>query len=560
MGLNDASNGTPNFIFPLEGPAYLTVTNGSYFQELLYRPLYFFGAMTNDPVGLNEPDSLAYPPVYSNGGKTVTIKLKHYMWSDGTPVTSRDITFFMNLLVANKTQYGAYTQGDFPDNVTSYKAEGPDEVVFQLKRSYSHNWFTNDELGLITPFPQQVWDKTSANGKVGNYDTTTAGSKAVFKFLTNESKNISTYQTNPLWKVVDGPWKMEKFETTGYVEFVPNPRYSGPTKPKLSRFVEQPFTSDTSQFDALLAGKITVGYLPTEDLPRQSEVSAAGYSPVKQADFYINFIEENFNNPTVGPLIRQLYIRQALQTTVDQPGMVKSIFLGKGGYADYGPLPPQPPNPYIKAAGSGNPYPYSISTAKKLLTEHGWKIPSSGPATCVRPGSGANECGAKIPAGKKLSFNLLYTSGNGPMSQEMQVFKSDAGQAGIRLNLSSEPFNTVVGQVLPCTAHQAICSWQLGTWGGWTYSSYPTGELLFASGAPDNSSNYSNAKADRLIRAVLYSNAGDALTSYARYIARQLPALWQPAPYTINEVSNKLRGVVFNSVGGLTPENWYYAK
>jgi hypothetical protein len=62
-------------------------------------------------------------------------------------------------------------------------------------------------------------DKTSASGKVGSYDTTTAGAKAVFAFLTAQSKDVSSYGSNPLWKVVDGPWKLVSYQTTGYAKF-----------------------------------------------------------------------------------------------------------------------------------------------------------------------------------------------------------------------------------------------------------------------------------------------------------------------------------------------------
>ena len=38
----------------------------------------------------------------------------------------------------------------------------------------------------------------------------------------------------------------------------------------------------------------------------------------------------NFNNPTMGPAFRQLYVRQAMQTLINQPGYIKA-FLGISG-------------------------------------------------------------------------------------------------------------------------------------------------------------------------------------------------------------------------------------
>ena len=72
---------TPNYIFPFTSSAYISVSNTDLFQYLLYRPLYWFGNGASPTV--NTAKSLANVPVWSNGGKTVTITLKSFMWSNG---------------------------------------------------------------------------------------------------------------------------------------------------------------------------------------------------------------------------------------------------------------------------------------------------------------------------------------------------------------------------------------------------------------------------------------------------------------------------------------------
>ena len=81
----------------------------------MYRPLYWFGNGSK-PL-LNPSLSLANEPTWS--GNTATITLKHYMWSDGTPVTATDVMFWLNMLKAvGPTDWGAYS--GFPDSfVTS---------------------------------------------------------------------------------------------------------------------------------------------------------------------------------------------------------------------------------------------------------------------------------------------------------------------------------------------------------------------------------------------------------------------------------------------------------
>ena len=101
----------PNFILPLVSASYATQTNINDFEFLLWRPLYWMGGPGS--VGLNGTASLADPPaVAADGANTkITITLKDYTWSDGTPVTSRDVEFWINLLKANKTSWWDYAPG-----------------------------------------------------------------------------------------------------------------------------------------------------------------------------------------------------------------------------------------------------------------------------------------------------------------------------------------------------------------------------------------------------------------------------------------------------------------
>src|SRR5438309_7742077 len=70
----------PNYIFPLTSGGYFSVANLSQFQFLMFRPLYWFGQ--DGKVALNSSLSLANEPVHTDGGKTVTRKLKGWNWSD----------------------------------------------------------------------------------------------------------------------------------------------------------------------------------------------------------------------------------------------------------------------------------------------------------------------------------------------------------------------------------------------------------------------------------------------------------------------------------------------
>jgi peptide/nickel transport system substrate-binding protein len=107
------------------------------------------------------------------------------------------------------------------------------------------------------------------------------------------------------------------------------------------------------------------------------------------------------------------------------------------------------------------------------------------------------------------------------------------------------------------------CAVQVFAFGGWNYNGpgfEPTGEPLFATGAGSNSGNYSDPTMDKLINATHTSSAMSAFDNYATYAAKQLPFNWVPAPYGIQAVSSKLKGVTFNALYTLLPEYWHFVK
>ena len=185
----------PNYILPLMPLQYFSVYNSSQFQYLLFRPLYWFGQ--NGQVHLNDRLSLANAPQYSADGTSVTMELKNYMWSDGQPVTTRDVEFWQNMVTANKANWAAYSPGEYPDNVTSVTVNSAKSITFHLSQKYGTYFFTYNELSQITPLPQHAWDRQSATGAIGDYDRTPAGAQAVYKFLAGEAKSDQHVQHQP---------------------------------------------------------------------------------------------------------------------------------------------------------------------------------------------------------------------------------------------------------------------------------------------------------------------------------------------------------------------------
>jgi len=556
------AQGGPNYIFPIMGAQFFTSENAGYFQNLMFRPLYWFGK-DGQPV-LNADLSLADEPTYSNGNKTVTIHLRDYNWSDGTPVTTRDVTFWENLLEANKTSFAAYTPGTYPDNIAKTTVVDDKTLKFDLTKPVSTHWFTYNQLSQITPMPQHAWDKTSVDGKVGDYDETPAGAKQVFKFLDSRSKKLADYAKDPLWQVVDGPWHLTEFDTNGNATMEPNKNYSGPNKPHIDTFIQKPFTDTAAEFNALLSGQgPEIGFISPVQFNSQNRLNQLGYERSDAYSFAISYDFINFNNPTFGPVFKQLYFRQALQMLYNQEGYIKNYYSG-AGYENCGPVPTKPDNPFVTDLEKSCPYGYNPEKAKQLLTAHGWKVVPGGVSTCENPGTGADQCGEGVAQGQKAQFTELYPTGGIAFPKVQQQFKADAAQAGIDITIKGQDYNTISGEVLPCKPSEKACSWQFAAVGGWIFSPdiYPTGETLFATDAGYNPGSYSDPKADELIKAS-YEPGDDAATmkAYVDYMTEQIPVLWTDNSFAIQEVKNNLEGVTpWNPLGAINPEDWYFTK
>jgi len=603
---------TPNNIFPFASLQYFSVANLTQFQELMYRPLYYFGPHTTTSPDVDFTTSLANAPVWSNGGKTVTVTMKGWKFHDGSSIDAQSVIFWMNMMKAEAANWAGTAPGpdQFPFDIVSYSApQGATglTVVFNLNHTYNQTWFLYNELSQITPM-DTAWDVTSLTGapasggcsKVSAGDSTgmakslVTACTAVWTFDTDDNgtskhpamaTDLSTFATNPLWKAgVSGPWLLTAFDAkSGESTFTPNATYSGPQKPIISTFVEVPYTSEDAEFSALAAGGANapqVGYLPAADItsPAPSPVQAgannpqlsATYNISEAAGWVINYYPENFNstkgaNGHAGSVFSQLYFRQALQTLIDQTGMIQSYDRGYG-YPTFGPAPVYPPNSFATPLekSAGGPYPFSESKAISILTANGWKVNAGGTSTCVKPGSAAGDCGAGIPAGTPLSFSETYASGSATITKIVDYEKSEWAKAGIQVTLNAQPFNDVLKIAVSCFPKPtpACKAWDFANWGGgWLYAPdyLPTGEEIFATGAGSNSGDYSNKTNDNLIVQTNQSTSATVFSTWVDYLAKQLPVVWQPAASTAVEIAKNLGGVLpVNALENLDPEYWYY--
>jgi peptide/nickel transport system substrate-binding protein len=570
----------PAVIFPFIPGERYGIRSLQEFQWLMYRPLYWLGR--DGKVEIDFDLSLAEEPQWDAEGRTVTIRIKPWRWSNGETVCADNVMFWMNMLTRKAPEFGAYTKGYFPDNVVSYEKVADDTVRFTFDRVYSKNWILISQLTLINPMPK-AWDRTAAGPADATHDPGQA--EAVYEYLLAENGDMvaetnahrTRWADSPIWSVVNGPWRLKSYTEDAVVTMVANEHYSGPNKPHLDEFRLVPFESDEQEYEALQAGPhgpdaIQVGYLPLNlGVQPSGDPTASGPNPLgdqytllPQIYFNVRFIAVNLGNPTIaGDLLRQPYVRQALQSCLDQDYGSREIFQGYC-WRQSGPVPMLPAGDLVSprlADGKGF-WPFDPERARALLAANGWDV-SVSPAVCVRPGTGPGQAGPGIPEGTTLSLSMRYVEGRPTLTRLMQQFETDAAKAGIELRLSEVYGSVMVAQDGPGVStpdHPRL--WELSCWGGgWVYT-YPTGENLFRTGAGTNFSNYSDPRADELIDKTVTSDDLGALHEYQDYISEQVPVIFIPnSPYRLFEVASNLRGFTpINPCGHITPENWYYVE
>lgn len=581
----EAPGSSPNYIFPFMTLSHYRSANIDQFQYLMYRPLYWFG--TARSVTLDERLSLALRPAYSDHDRAVRISLKPYRWSDGERVDARDVLFWLNIWHAAPTRYVSWIPGglSLPTIVRSVRLEGPTTVELELKHSVNPTWFLYNELSAITPIPL-AWTRTSIGAEPGSagcahgaLGTDDAICKSVCKFLSEESgynptrpttrfpSTLSSFATNRLWRVVDGPWRLESFGATAPAVFVPNHRYSGPNKPRIAELVEEPFASTTAELRALEHRSVDVGYLPTGDVGTDTAATVARryrLHPVYPWEIrYFNFnFQSKGDTGVAGAILHQLYVRQAMQLLVDQPALIESLEHGYGFPSD-GPVPRLPTSPFLSNVERKNPYSYDPRRAMGLLRSHGWSVRPGGTDVCGRPGTGAAECGQGVPGGAKLALDI--TSWEAQLTAHVHdLVDAEIGSwrgAGIHVTSFTTGFNQIVGPHA-CRPGLSTCKWEITARSSWIYlpDIYPSGEEIFSPTEPYSGPNYGlfvTKQNTEMIRATDTTTV--TLRPWENYIARQLPFLFEPVfAQQFSEIVKSLHATPPGPLGEDTPATWWW--
>lgn len=276
----------------------------------------------------------------SSDGKTITFNLRQgVVWSDGTPFTSKDVSFTFHKFADAKSGSGyalnfagvegidAFQSGKAP-TVSGFQT--PDDNTFVIK-STKANIGLLAQVGVYLIFPEAPLKDV-----------------AIDKFAEDK------FWSNPT--VGTGPFTFVTYKTDQYVEVKANAKYR--TKVAIDKMFLKPVTSDAATA-SLQNGEMDIVQISPTDLQRVEQMKgitvASGPGP--------GFIRIAFDLQQ--PRFKDKRVRQAMAYAVDRKSMVDTILAGKGTVQNSVFMGDALP-------ADVNQYAYDPEKAKALLKDAGW--------------------------------------------------------------------------------------------------------------------------------------------------------------------------------------------
>ncbi|UWE12434.1 peptide ABC transporter substrate-binding protein [Actinacidiphila bryophytorum] len=282
-----------------------------------------------------------------------TIKIKPDLkFSDGTPVTSSSFVDAWNYgaLVTNK-QLNSYFFAD----IDGYKAVHPDDenaaptakTMSGLKVVDDHT-FTVKLSQKFSTWPDRL------------------GYKAFAPLPKEFFDNHDAYLKKPIG---DGPYMIESYTKGTSMKLVPNPNYTGPSKPKNKGVLLKVYTSSETAYADLQSGQLDVlDDIPAADLPHVKDDLSGRYlnqpAGIIQT-FSFPMYKPEWNKPGMEK------VRLGISMAIDRKTITDKIFGGTRTPAQ------DLTSPVLGAAGGystsvcGEACTFDAAKAKQLITEGG---------------------------------------------------------------------------------------------------------------------------------------------------------------------------------------------
>ena len=302
-------------------------------------------------------------PALSNGSWVVdpdgtmvtTWKLRpNVFWHDGTPFSSRDLTFGWEVNADPQIPANNRRPGDLMSTI-----ETPDDrtLIIHWKTSYQQ---ANAILGSeMFPMPRHILEALYRSG------------------------DYNAFINGPYWSsemVHIGPYKVARFELGSHVELVANDLYYL-GRPKVDRVIFRVISDPNTSLANILAGEVDVGLdnaLTIEGgLTADREWASKGEGVVKFTPLNWTWVNPSLTNPIFGwQAPSQNKVRQAMLHAINRQELVDTIFAGKEQVVHF-PMSPGR-RQYAAADAVATKYPFDPQRAEQLFGEAGWRRGADG--------------------------------------------------------------------------------------------------------------------------------------------------------------------------------------
>lgn len=446
-------------------------------NNLIYTPLLAIG-----------PDllprlrtSLAYRIDITEGGKRYVLHLRrNALWSDGVPLTSKDVVF--SLLLGNNPNVLESNASDFK-LMTSVRAL--DRYTVEIRLSSPSPPFLENALGETLPLPQHI---------LGRYPP---GSEDEAKFVNADAD----FAQNP---VISGPWRIVRSVRDSYTILGRNPLYWGP-KTILDRVAFRVYPQQDSLYAAVDAGEVDV----TDIAPNLWRIHNRLRGDHKFITWPWNvtfLLLPNYRDASI-PWAHDARVKQAMMYAIDRDFIKSGIMSGQADILN-GPIPAF--SPYYNARVRR--YGYDPARARAILDAAGWRLQGN----------------VRAKGGRALRFTLKTGGATDAVASNIaELIQANLRAVGIDCTLENEELQTFFEDLHNSRFQVALRGIILTPYPD-DYRSYDSKQTRAAGGY--NIGFYNNPQIDRAIEAARSAPsmavARRELNRYQELAAADLPVIY----------------------------------
>ncbi|GAC1299801.1 MAG: peptide-binding protein [Vulcanimicrobiaceae bacterium] len=460
--------------------------------HLAFEPFYDLDAR-----GKPVPELLAEIPSVANGGlsadgRTLRYRLRRNVrWSDGVPVTARDVLFTLRAILDPRNPVASHDGYDLID-----RADAPDPatVRFHLKRAWAPAVATFFTYGTSPQYvlPEHVLAKQGA---------------------------LATAAFNAAPTVGDGPYRFVSWQRGDRLVYAANPRYWR-GKPAVERVDVRVVPDPQTNLTLLQSGELDFNLIaPSQQATLRANARGLAYAYAPTA--LIAGIALNLAHPPLD----DVRVRRALAQAIDRNGISAKITLGRYPVAQSD----RPRFSFAYDAGVAEPR-YDVAAADRSLDAAGW-----------RRGPG----GMRRKAGKALALTYVQFPESTTGVRVAAVVQRELFERGIDVTLKSISNAQLF---LPARDGGALASGKFDlAYVPWVMGADPDDRFIYGcTGGVKNYMHYCDRAVDALeARAAAEPDRAKRKATYGvidRRIAHDVPVVYLFNPDYIYAHGARLRG------------------